>query len=95
MDKEKEQISLWVHEETAAMMERTIRRLWITTLLLIVLLVATNGAWLWYESQFEYFTTTVTQENEDGYNNYIGNDGEIVNGTTNGDSNRKKKENWW
>lgn len=95
MDKEKEQISLWVHEETVAMMERTIRRLWITTLLLIVLLVATNGAWLWYESQFEYFTTTVTQENEDGYNNYIGNDGEIVNGTTNGNSNRKTKENWW
>ena len=95
MDEKKEQISLWVHEETVAMMERTIRRLWITTLLLILLLVVTNGAWLWYESQFEYFTTTVTQENEDGYNNYIGNDGEIVNGTTNSDGNGKAKENWW
>lgn len=82
----------WVaHESTVAMMERTIRRLWITAILLIVLLVATNGAWLWYESQFEYFT--VTQESETGTNNYIGNDGEISYGTT--DDNRKTKENWW
>ena len=27
-------------------------------------------------------TTTITQENEDGYNNYIGNDGDITNGKT-------------
>lgn len=27
-------------------------------------------------------TTTITQENEDGYNNYIGNDGDITNGET-------------
>lgn len=27
--------------------------------------------------------TTITQDNENGYNNYIGNDGEIVNGKTN------------
>ena len=26
--------------------------------------------------------TTITQENEDGYNNYIGNDGDITNGET-------------
>lgn len=26
--------------------------------------------------------TTITQENEDGYNNYIGNDGDITNGKT-------------
>ena len=27
--------------------------------------------------------TTITQENEDGYNNYIGNDGDITSGETN------------
>ena len=27
-------------------------------------------------------TTTISQDNENGYNNYIGNDGEIVNGKT-------------
>ncbi len=60
-----------------AMMERTIKRLWILLILVISLLVATNGAWLWYESQWEYFETTVTQENDGGLNNYIGNDGDI------------------
>lgn len=77
-------ISQYVHESTVAMMERTIRRLWITTIILIVLLVVTNALWLWYESQFEYFT--VTQESETGTNNYIGNDGDISYGEA--DSNR-------
>jgi hypothetical protein len=27
--------------------------------------------------------TTITQDNENGYNNYIGNDGDIINGKTN------------
>lgn len=35
-----------------ARMERTIKRLWIVVLVLIILLVASNGAWIWYESQF-------------------------------------------
>ena len=33
--------------------------------------------------------TTITQDNKSGYNNYIGNDGDIVNGETN----NKKNEN--
>lgn len=28
----------------------------------------------------EISETTITQENDNGYNNYIGNDGEIING---------------
>ena len=64
-------------------MERTIKRLWIIIIILIGLLCATNFAWLVYESQFEEVTTTeVTQENDKGYNNYIGNDGDIVYGST-------------
>ncbi len=51
--------------------------------LLIILLVGSNISWLVYESQYEVVEeTTITQENEDGYNNYIGNDGDIVNGET-------------
>ena len=72
-----------VHESAMARMERQFKRLWITILVLIVLLIGTNGVWIWYESQFEdVVTTEVTQENSDGYNNYIGNDGDIVNGET-------------
>ena len=62
-----------------------IRRLVWVIVLLIVLLVGTNAGWLIYENQFETVeetTTTITQDNADSYNNYIGNDGDIVNGET-------------
>ena len=61
-----------VHESAMARAERGAKRLWTVIILLIVLLVGTNG---------------VTQENADGYNNYIGNDGDIVNGETDNKSN--------
>lgn len=72
-----------VHESDMARQERTIKRLWILLLVLIVLLVGSNGWWIWRESQFadEYYE--ITQENEDGYNNFIGNDGDIYNGEAN------------
>jgi len=71
----------FIQEMYAASMERTIKRLWITTILLIVLLVGSNICWIIYENQFE--DVVVTQDNADGYNNYIGNDGDINNGKTN------------
>lgn len=50
--------------------ERTIKRLWIVIILLVVLLVGTNAMWIYYESQFEDVVTTVTQEAEsDGDSN--------------------------
>ena len=65
----------------SAMAERTIKRLWIVIILLIVLLVGTNVAWLVYEAQWQVAESTeVTQENDGGYNNYVGNDGDIYNG---------------
>lgn len=70
-----------VHEAALARLERTVKRLWILALVAVVLLVATNFAWIVYESQFEEIV--VTQENEDGYNSYIGQDGDIYNGETN------------
>lgn len=66
-----------VHESAMARMERTIRRLWILLLVLVVLLVGSNALWFWYESQFE--DVEITQENEKGINNFIGNDGDINN----------------
>ena len=41
------------HESIKATLERTIKRLWIVILVLIVLLCLTNAAWIYYESQFE------------------------------------------
>ena len=68
------------HEVAVARLERVIKRMWVLVLLLIILFVASNGAWILWESQYQTIETTITQENADGYNNYIGNDGDIVNG---------------
>ena len=74
------------HEKAMARAERQIKSLVWVIVLLILLLVGSNAGWLWYESQFEVVEETtetiITQENADGYNNYIGNDGDIVNGET-------------
>ena len=80
---ERENVSVpyLVHEGVLARMERTIKRLWVLCIVLIVLFVGTNAGWLYYESQWE--DVIVTQENADGYNNYVGNDGDIYNGKTN------------
>ena len=43
-----ESVPYIVHEASMARMERQIKRLWIAVLVLIVMLVATNGAWIWY-----------------------------------------------
>ena len=68
-----------VHEGMMARAERTIKRLWITILLLIVLLVGTNAGWIWFESQFEYSQTTqeVTQESDHGDNSFISGDVDV------------------
>ena len=56
-----ESVPYIVHESSMARMERQIKRLWITVLVLIVMLVVTNGAWLCYNSQFDT-VETVTEE---------------------------------
>ena len=79
-NEEKKSVPYIVYESAMARTERSAKRMWAVIILLIVLLVGTNVTWLWYESQFETITTEVIQENADGYNNYIGNDGDISNG---------------
>ena len=54
------------HESAVARLERVIKRLWVLALVLIVLLAASNAAWIWWESQYETIETTITQENADG-----------------------------
>lgn len=71
-----------VHEGAMARQERTIKRLWILCIVIFIALVGTNAGWIWYEAQFQVTETTVTQDNADGVNNYIGNDGDIYNGET-------------
>ena len=72
------------HEIAIATSERHSKRLWIVILVLIVALIGTNLAWIIYNSQFETVeeSTVVEQENSNGDNNYIGNDGDITYGKT-------------
>ena len=74
------------HQGIVATMERVNKRLWITLVILVFLLVGSNIGWLVYESQFEEITTEeyeILQDAESGNNNSIINGGEIVNGETN------------
>jgi len=50
--KDPERVPYIVHEASMARMERQAKRLWITILVLIFVLIGTNGAWLWYNYQF-------------------------------------------
>ena len=78
-----EPVPFIVHEGTMARAERTAKRLWITILLLITLLVGTNGLWIWYESQFEETATTIEAEADDCGNAVANNNG-MVNYNGNG-----------
>lgn len=78
-----ESVPYIAHESAMARAERTVKRLWITILTLVFLLVGSTCAWLWWSNQWETVESwEITQENDGGYNNYIGNDGDIVNGET-------------
>lgn len=72
-----------VHEGAMARAERTVKRLWISTILLLIALIATNAAWIWYESQWEVVeevttTQSVTQSADskegDAINRFVGGD---------------------
>ena len=75
-DREKYSIDL-----LTALAERTIKRLWVLIILLVILLFGTNAAWIIYESQFETVETTYTQDVDagDGGNATI-NDGIHIDG---------------
>lgn len=60
-------ISEWKHEHDMARLEIIIKRLWILVIIIFLALVLTNGAWIYYESQWEVVeetTETVTQSVE-------------------------------
>ena len=68
------------HERSVARLERVIKSMWVLVLSLIILLFVSNAAWIWYCNQWETVESLeITQENEGGNNNYIGNDGDITN----------------
>ena len=59
-----ESVPYIVHESSMARMERQTKRLWVAVLLLIVLIVCTNAAWLYYEFQFSDIVTNIEAEQD-------------------------------
>lgn len=55
-------VPCYAHESALAIAERTIKRLWITCMVLIALIVVTNVMWIWHNNQFEDVTTEVYNE---------------------------------
>ena len=54
-------------------------------LVLIVAVLLSNMAWLWFFNQFDISDTQVTLDSQDeGTNNYVGNNGDINNGVDGG-----------
>lgn len=79
----KTSIPFVAHESAMSRADRQNKRLWIVVILLVVLLMASNCAWLWYESQFEIVDTTeeiMLEADGDGIANFIGENGDIHNG---------------
>lgn len=71
----------YIEEMYVSTLERTIKRLWILCILLVVVAVASNTAWIWYESQFEDMVqTTATQDIDAGNGSAIVHDGVHING---------------
>lgn len=59
-----------VHESEVARQERTIKRLWILTIVIFLAFVLSNGAWIVYENSFED-TVTIEAEQEGSGTNII------------------------
>jgi hypothetical protein len=80
-DKAPASVPYVVHESAMARAERQTKSLVWVIVLLIVLLVGSNGAWIWYESTMETVVETtetifedVVQESAEGSNNIVGGD---------------------
>ena len=66
-------ISYIAYESSLSYFRLTAKRLWIIIIILIVALVGSNAAWIWYESQFEDEVMTVIsadQQTDSGGSNY-------------------------
>lgn len=68
-------VTRYAFEATCVSFDKTVKKLWIIIILLIVLLFGTNAAWIYYESQWEVVETYQNVEQEadgNGMNKFIG-----------------------
>ena len=107
MDEERKEIAsvpYIVYESAQTRMERTVKRLLIALIIAVFLVFASNAVWLYAWMQYDYISdetqTTTTVETgtvdinaENGNANYIGNNGDIINGTDKSQENKNDDHN--
>lgn len=83
---ENKNIPYLVYESAQARSERTIKRLILALIIATTLIFASNLAWIYVCGQYDYSSeeTKIDVKADKGIANYIGNDGDITNGTDNG-----------
>ena len=77
------------YDLAVAVCERTTKRLWIALILAVVMLFASNVGWLIAWTSYDYSSEEVIAEqdaSDGGDTNFIGNDGDIINGSTEGNN---------
>lgn len=87
MDDHNVNVPYIVFEGEQARNERHVKRLTIALIISIILIFVSNAIWLYAWMQYDYTSTEtiVEQDSSDGGDaNYIGNDGSIINGETEG-----------
>lgn len=85
-----------VYESAQTRLERVNKGLVIALIIAIVLIFASNMAWLYAWNQYDYEsgeTTQIDVDAKEGVANYIGNDGDIYNGTNNSNKDEISEEN--
>lgn len=76
---EPENIPYVAHELSMARMKRQVKRGWIALIVAVCLLFASNAAWLYAWTLYDY-TSYEAITDDGGDANIIGNDGDIYNG---------------
>ena len=84
--KTKADVPYIAYESAMARNERTVKRLVAVIIVMAVILCATVGGFLWYLSQYDFAGEDVTVDASNGHANYIGQNGEIDNGTYYGET---------
>lgn len=80
-----------VFEGELARAERHAKRLWIALIVAVIALLACNCIWIWYINQYDFESYEVTAQG-DGHANFIGNDGDIYNGSESQSQTENQKE---
>lgn len=81
-----------IYERAQVRLERTIKRLTAIIIILIFLLFASHMAWLYAWQSYDYVSEesqSINVDGKDGIANYIGNDGDIINGEDYNSNNKK------